>query len=56
MNPITLQLSLDQVNLILSSLIKLPYDQVAQLINDIQIQANPQLNQAPQETETQPEA
>lgn len=42
---ITLQLSLDQVNVILSGLAKLPFESVFQDINEIQRQAQFQLKQ-----------
>lgn len=40
----TFKLSLDDVNVILSGLGTLPYQQVFQLINKIQMQAQAQLN------------
>lgn len=40
----TLELNLEEVNLILRSLAKLPYEQVALLIPKIQEQAQAQLN------------
>jgi hypothetical protein len=44
--PITLNLSLDKVNVVLGSLSAQPYQQVAGLIADIQQQASAQLKDA----------
>jgi hypothetical protein len=44
---ITLSLSLEQVNAILTALGQLPYVQSADLINEIKNQANSQLHPAP---------
>lgn len=43
MNKITLSLSVEQVNVILFSLAKMPYENVAELIADVRNQAQEQL-------------
>lgn len=47
---IKLELTVDEVNAILSSLGKHPFENIFQLINKIQAQAIPQVPQAPAET------
>lgn len=44
------ELTLEETNTILSSLVKQPYDSVANLINKIQQQAQPQLQAAKEVT------
>ena len=51
---LTLKFSLDQVNIILATLGKQPYESVVQLIDSIRTQAQPQLQAAEQAQETQP--
>lgn len=44
-----LDLSLQEVNIVLTGLGRLPYESVFELVDKIKIQATPQLNQQPQE-------
>jgi hypothetical protein len=44
MDNITLSLSLQQVNIIFASLAKMPYESVAQIINDLNVQIEPQVS------------
>lgn len=46
MNEITLKLTLDEVNVVLSALGTLPYNQVAQLVLGLRIQAQEQIERA----------
>lgn len=49
MNKITLTLSVEQVNAILFSLAKMPYENVAELITDVRKQAQDQLENSPKD-------
>lgn len=44
---ITLNLTVDQVNLVIGALAKAPYEQVADVITNIRTQAIPQVEPAP---------
>jgi hypothetical protein len=48
MQKIKLELTIDETNLVLQALGNMPYQQVFQIINEIQQQASQQLNQADQ--------
>lgn len=45
---LNIQLNLDQINVILSTMGKLPYETIAPLMNSIQVQATQQLQQLQQ--------
>jgi hypothetical protein len=51
-----IQLTLDQVNLILATVGKLPYESIAPLMNSIQVQASTQMQQYNAATAQQAEA
>lgn len=55
---LNIQLNIDQINVILSTMGKLPYETIAPLMNSIQSQANAQLQemQAAQQAAQQPVA
>jgi len=51
---VSIKMTVPQVNVVLKALSKLPYEESAQLINDIQVQANTQL--APPPTPAKPKS
>jgi hypothetical protein len=50
---IKIELAVQDVNVVLVALSKLPYEAVADLINNIRAQAAPQIESAPAETVTE---
>ncbi len=49
MDKLQLNLSIEQVNAILFALVRMPYENVFQLIEEVKRQANEQLPQSPKE-------
>jgi hypothetical protein len=48
---LTITVTVEQVNVLLNALIKLPFEQVVGIVNQIQSQANAQLSPAPAASE-----
>lgn len=45
MNKLKFEFTIEEVNIIMAALVKMPFEQVAQLVGNVQQQAQPQLPQ-----------